>query len=125
MTPNTPEVGVTTTRDFFWRKFQAKARRMSYPALIVWEPQKFIHIQKKNHVTFNFVEILVWKAKKRSENTKKKIGRTRGEGCASDAYKATHPKILHGHSPPNLGARRTPIRPLFRKIEEKARVERL
>ena len=52
MTPNTPEVGVSTTREYFWRKFQAKARRMSYPALnlVVWESQKFIHI-KKNHVS--------------------------------------------------------------------------
>ena len=48
MTANTPEVGVTTTRDYFWRKFQAKARRMSYPALIVRDSQKFIHIQKKS-----------------------------------------------------------------------------
>ena len=40
----------------------------------------------------------------------------------SDAYKAFHPNIPHDHSPLNLGARVTPIRPLLRKIEEKARV---
>ena len=45
-----PEVGIFATRDYFWRKFHAKTRRMSYPALnsVVWESQKFIYIQKKN-----------------------------------------------------------------------------
>ena len=44
-----PEVDIFATRDYFWRKFQAKTRRMSHPALksVVWESQKFSTIRKK------------------------------------------------------------------------------
>ena len=50
---------------------------------------------------------------------------SKGEECASDLYKATHPNIRHGHSLLDLGARATPIRPLLLEIEENAREEPL
>ena len=53
MTPNTPQVGVTLTSHYFWRKFQAKTFRMSYPSLIsvVWVLQNVTCIEKKKHVS--------------------------------------------------------------------------
>ena len=57
MTPNTPQVGVTPTSHYFWRKLRAKTRRMSYPALksVVWESQKFITIREK-HVYVDYIK---------------------------------------------------------------------
>ena len=75
----------------------------------------------------------IWSEKlKNGPKITKKVVEEGGKGARATAIRpltrnpmATHPKIPHGHSPPNLGARRTPIRPLLRKIEEKAREEHL
>ena len=101
MTPNTPEVGVTTTRDYFWRKFQAKAHRMSYPALIFWESQKFIHIQKK--ITSLLILWKIWseKLKNGPKIPKKKLVEQGGKGARVTPIRpltpkfcmATHPQI--------------------------------
>ena len=61
MTTKNPRVGVTTTSHYFWRKFQAKTFRMSYPALILvdWVLQNVICIGKKTrHKKFSTFKTL-------------------------------------------------------------------